>query len=44
VRRNKKVIEEHIRNQIQEDIEHEQFSLKEYMNPFMDEPVNGNKK
>lgn len=31
VGRNKKVIQEHIKNQIQEDIAYEQMSLKEYI-------------
>ena len=34
VGRNKKVIEEYIKNQIQEDIAYEQISLKEYIDPF----------
>ncbi|MSR91803.1 IS200/IS605 family transposase, partial [Clostridiaceae bacterium WCA-383-APC-5B] len=34
VGRNKKVIEEYIKNQIQEDIAYEQMSLKEYIDPF----------
>ena len=44
VGRNKKVIEEYIKNQIQEDIAYEQLSLKEYIDPFTGEPVKGNKK
>ena len=39
VGRNKKAIEEYIKNQIQEDIIHEQISLKEYIDPFTGEPV-----
>ncbi|WP_461615517.1 IS200/IS605 family transposase [Clostridium sp. Marseille-QA1073] len=39
VGRNKKVIEEYIKNQIQEDIAYEQLSLKEYIYPFTGEPV-----
>ena len=39
VGRNKKVIEEYIKNQIQEDIAYEQLSLKEYIDPFTGEPV-----
>lgn len=42
--RNKKVIEEYIRNQIQEDIIAEQISMKEYIDPFTGEPVNKVKK
>ena len=34
VGRNKKAIEEYIRNQIQEDIISDQISLKEYIDPF----------
>ena len=34
VGRNKKIIEEYIKNQIQEDITYEQMSLKEYIDPF----------
>lgn len=39
VGRNKKVIEEYIKNQIQEDVSYEQLSLKEYIDPFTGEPV-----
>lgn len=39
VGRNKKVIEEYIKNQIQEDLAYEQMSLKEYIEPFTGEPV-----
>ncbi len=34
VERNKKVIQEYIKNQIQEDLEYEQLSLKEYIDQF----------
>ena len=34
VGRNKKAIEEYIKNQLQEDIAEDQISLKEYMDPF----------
>ncbi len=44
VGRNKKIIEEYIKNQIQEDIAYEQMSLKEYIDPFTGEPVNKGKK
>ena len=44
VGRNKKVIEEYIKNQIQEDIAYEQMSLKEYIDPFTGEPVKKGKK
>ena len=39
VGRNKKVIEEYIKNQIQEDLAYEQMSLKEYIDPFTGKPV-----
>ncbi|NFT08883.1 MULTISPECIES: IS200/IS605 family transposase [Clostridium] len=42
VGRNKKIIEEYIKNQ--EEIVYEQMSLKEYIDPFMGEPVNKSKK
>ena len=44
VGRNKKIIQEYIKNQIQEDIAYEQMSLKEYIDPFTGEPVNKGKK
>ncbi len=34
VGRNKKAIEQYIRNQLQEDIAADQISLKEYIDPF----------
>ena len=34
VGRNKKVIEEYIRNQLQEDIANDQIIMKEYIDPF----------
>ena len=34
VGRNKKVIEEYIKNQLQEDIAEDQISIKEYVDPF----------
>ena len=34
VGKNKKKIEEYIKNQLQEDIVSDQISLKEYMDPF----------
>ena len=44
VGRNKKVIEQYIRNQLQEDKNFEQLSIKEYIDPFTGEPVQeGNK-
>ena len=44
VRKNAKKIQEYIRNQIQEDLEYDQMSLKEYIDPFTGEPVNLGKK
>ncbi len=43
VGRNKKAIEQYVRNQIQEDISYEQLSIKEYIDPFTGKPVEGNK-
>ena len=39
VGKNAKKIEEYIRNQLQEDLEYDQMSLKEYIDPFTGEPV-----
>ena len=39
VGRNKKAIAEYIRNQLHEDHEAEQLSLKEYIDPFTGEPT-----
>ena len=39
VGRNKKVIEQYIRNQLQQDYEEEQLSIKEYVDPFTGLPV-----
>ena len=44
VGRNERAIREYVRNQLQEDIADDQISLKEYMDPFMGEPVNKGKK
>ena len=43
VGRNKKVIEEYIRNQLQEDIATDQISMKEYIDPFTGEQPNQGK-
>ncbi len=43
VGRNKKAIEQYIRNQLQEDISYDQMSMKEYIDPFTGEPVEGSK-
>jgi putative transposase len=39
VGRNKKAMQEYIRNQLQEDYSEDQMSLKEYVDPFTGEPV-----
>ncbi len=39
VGRNKKAIEQYIRNQLQEDVSAEQLSLKEYIDPFTGKPT-----
>jgi len=44
VGRNKKAIEEYIKNQLQEDIAGDQISLKEFIDPFTGEPVDKSKK
>ena len=43
VGRNKKVIEQYIKNQLRQDYEEEQLSIKEYVDPFTGEPVKGGK-
>ena len=40
VGKNKKAIAAYIKNQLQEDLEYDQMSLKEYIDPFTGEPVN----
>ena len=40
VGKNAKKIEEYVKNQMQEDLEYDQISLKEYIDPFTGEPVN----
>jgi putative transposase len=44
VGRNKKVIEEYIKKQLQEDIMSDQISIKEYYDPFTGETLEKNKK
>ena len=44
VGKNAKKIEEYIRNQLQEDMIYDQMSLKEYIDPFTGEPVQGSRK
>ena len=43
VGRNKKAIENYIRNQLQQDYEDDQLSIKEFVDPFTGEPVKGGK-
>ena len=43
VGRNKKAIEQYIRNQLQQDYEDDQLSIKECVDPFTGEPVKGGK-
>lgn len=40
--KNAKKIEEYIRNQLQEDLEYDQMTIKEYVDPFTGEPVKKN--
>ena len=40
VGKNAKKVEEYVKNQMQEDLEYDQMSLKEYIDPFTGEPVN----
>ena len=39
VGKNAKKIEEYIRSQLKEDVEYDQMTLKEYIDPFTGEPV-----
>ena len=39
VGRNKKQIQEYIRNQLQEDISNDQLTMKEYIDPFTGQQV-----
>ena len=43
VGKNAKAIGEYIRNQLQQDKEYEQLSIKEFIDPFTGEPVKSNK-
>ena len=43
VGRDKKAIEQYIRNQLREDVEYEQMSIKEYIDPFTGQPVKEDK-
>ncbi len=44
VGKNAKKIQEYIQNQLKEDLEYDQMTLKEYIDPFTGEPVKQNKK
>lgn len=43
-KKNKKAIQEYIKNQLQEDLAYEQMSIKEFVDPFTGEPVRASKK
>ncbi len=43
VGKNKKAIQEYIRKQLSEDINYEQLTMREIIDPFTGEPVKGNK-
>ena len=43
VGKNVKKIQEYIQNQLKEDLEYDQMTLKEYVDPFTGEPVNQSK-
>ena len=43
VGRNRRAIEEYIKNQLQEDYTDDQLSIKEFVDPFTGEPVRGGK-
>ena len=43
VGKNAKKIQEYIQNQLQNDLEYDQMTLKEYIDPFTGEPANQNK-
>ena len=42
--RNRKVIQEYIKNQLQEDILHDQMTMKEFIDPFTGEEIKRKKK
>ena len=44
VGKNKTAIAEYIRNQLHEDQQYEQMTMKEFIDPFTGVPVEGNKK
>ena len=41
--KNAKKIQEYIANQLQDDLEYDQMTLKKYIDPFTGEPVKRNK-
>ena len=41
--RNEKKIKEYIQNQLQEDLAQDQISMKEYIDPFLEEDKKGKK-
>ena len=43
VGKNAKKIQEYIQNQLKEDLEYDQMTLKEYVDPFTGEPVKANR-
>ena len=43
VGKNAKKMQEYIANQLQDDLEYDQMTLKEYIEPFTGEPVKRNK-
>ena len=43
VGKNAKKIQEYIQNQLKEDLDYDQMTLKEYIDPFTGEPVRGGK-
>lgn len=44
VGRNRKVIQEYIKNQLQEDLLEDQMTMKEFIDPFTGEEINRRKK
>ena len=44
VGRNRKVIQEYIKNQLQEDYVEDQMTMKEFIDPFTGEEINRRKK
>ena len=44
VGKNAKKIQEYIQNQLRKDLEYDQMTLKEYIDPFTGEPVKSSRK